>query len=99
MNVRDHTTASNGSLDESVELLITSDSELEVSRCNSLHLEILASVSGELEDLSSQVLEDSSSINGRCCSNSAVSANSTLQESVNSSNGELKIVVNNRSRH
>lgn len=99
MNVRDHTTASNSSLDESVELLITSDSELEVSRCNSLHLEILASVSGELEDLSSQVLEDSSSINGRSCSNSAVSANSTLQESVNSSNGELKIVVNNRSRH
>ena len=31
MNVRDHTTASNGSLDEGVELLITSDGELEVS--------------------------------------------------------------------
>lgn len=94
MNVRDHTTASNGGLDESVELLIASDSELEVSRCDSLHLEILASVSCELKNLSSQVLEDSCSINGRSGSNSAVSANSTLQESVNSSNGELKIVVN-----
>ena len=53
MNVRDHTTASNGSLDEGVELLITSDSELEVSGCNSFHLEILAGVAGELQDLSS----------------------------------------------
>jgi|LauGreDrversion4_2_1035121.scaffolds.fasta_scaffold376394_1 hypothetical protein len=94
MNVRDHTTASNGGLDESVELLIASDCELEVSGCDSLHLEILAGVSGELKNLSCQVLEDSCSINGRCGSNSAVSANSTLQESVNSSNGELKIVVN-----
>ena len=84
MNVRDHTTASNSSLDKSVELFITSDCELEVSRCDSFHLKILACVA---------------SINGRSCSNSAVSANSTLQESVNSSNGELKIVVNNRSRH
>ena len=93
MNVRDHTTASNGGLDESVELFITSDSELEVSRGDSFHLEILASVSGELKNLSCQVLEDSCSINGRSGSNSAVSANSTLQESVNSSNGELKIEV------
>jgi hypothetical protein len=91
VNVRDHTTTSNSSLDESVELLITSNSELEVSGCDSFHLKILAGVSGELEDLSCQVLEDSCSVDGRSGSNSAVSANSTLQESVNSSNGELKI--------
>lgn len=48
MNVRDHTTTSNSSLDEGVELLITSDSELEVSGCDSFHLEVLASVAGEL---------------------------------------------------
>ena len=97
VNVGDHTTTSDGCLDESVELLITSNSELEVSGCDSFHLKILAGVSGELEDLSSQVLEDSCSINGRSGSNSAVSANSTLQESVNSSNGELKMwLTNNR---
>ena len=89
MDVRDHTTASDGSLDEGVELLIASDGELEVSGCDSLHLEVLAGIAGELQDLSSQVLKDSCSINGRSGSNSAVSANSTLQESVNSSNGEL----------
>ncbi len=63
MNVRDHTTAGNGSLDEGVELLVTSDGELEVSRCHSFHLKVLASVSSELENLSGQVLEDSSSVN------------------------------------
>jgi hypothetical protein len=94
VNVRDHTTASNGSLDEGVELLIASNSELEVSGCDSLDLEILAGVAGELENLSSQVLENSCSVHGRSGSNSAVSANSTLQESVNSSNGELYNVVN-----
>ena len=99
VNVRDHTTASNGSLDEGVELLITSNSELEVSGCDSFHLKILASVSSELEDLSSQVLKDSCSVHGRSGSNSAVCANSTLQESVNSSNGELKIEVNNHRFH
>lgn len=64
MNVRDHTTTSDGGLDEGVELFITSDCELEVSRCDSFHLEILASVAGELEDFSRQVFEDSCSING-----------------------------------
>lgn len=91
MDVRDDTTAGNGSLDESVKLLVTSDCELEVSRCDSLHLKVLASVAGQLENLSCQVLEDSCCVNGRSSTNSAVSANSALQESVNSSNGELKI--------
>ena len=63
MDVRDHTTASDGSLDQGIELLITSDSELKMSGSNSLHFEVLASVSGQFENLSSQVLEDSSSVN------------------------------------
>lgn len=62
MDVGDDTTAGNGSLDEGVELLVTSDGELQVSRCDSLHLKVLAGVSGEFEDLSGQVLEDSSSV-------------------------------------
>lgn len=63
MNVGDDTTTSDGGLDESVELLIASDGELEVTRCDSFHLKVLAGVSSELEDLSGQVLEDSSCVN------------------------------------
>ena len=59
MNVGNDTTASDDSLDQGVELFVASDGQLEVSRSNSLHFEILASVSSELEDLSGQVLKDS----------------------------------------
>ena len=56
VDVRDHTTASNSGLDQGVKLFITSNSELQMSRSNSLHLEILGGVAGQFEDLSSQVL-------------------------------------------
>ncbi len=93
MDVGDHTTASDGGLDQGVELLVASDGELEVSRCDSFHLKVLASVSGELENLSGQVLKDSCGVHGRSSTDSAVSAHSALQESVNSSNGELNVVI------
>ena len=90
VDVRDHTTASDGSLDQSVKLFITADSELEMTRSYSLHLEVLAGVTGELQDLSGQVLEDSSSVDGGRGADAAVRANSALQKSVDSSNRELK---------
>lgn len=62
MNVRDDTTASNGGLDQGVELFISSDGELQMSRSNSLHLKVLGGVAGQLEDLSGQVLKDSSCV-------------------------------------
>ena len=62
MNVRDHTTAGNGGLDQGVELLITADGELKVTWGHSLHLKILAGVSSEFENLSGEVLKDSCSV-------------------------------------
>lgn len=62
VDVRDDTTAGNSSLDEGVELFVTSDGELQMSGCNSLHLQVLAGVSGELKNLSGQVLEDGCSV-------------------------------------
>lgn len=89
VDVRDHTTASNGGLDERVKLLVAADSKLQVARSDSLHLEVLAGVTGELEDLSGEVLEDSGSVDGAGGSDTAVGAHSALQESVDSSDGEL----------
>jgi len=60
VDVRDHTTTSNSGLDQGVELFIASNSELQMSRSNSLNLEILRGVAGQFEDFSSQVLKDSS---------------------------------------
>lgn len=86
----DDTSSSDGGLDEGVELLITSDGELKMSWSDSLHLKILGGVTGELKNLSGQVLKDGSAVNCGSGSNSAVGANSALQDSMDSSNWELK---------
>ena len=58
MDVRNDTTLCDGRLDECVELLVTADGELEVARRDTLELEILGGVSGELEHLGTEVLEN-----------------------------------------
>ena len=90
MDVRNNTTSGDSSLNESVKLLITSDGEQQVSRSDSLHFEIFGSISSELKNLSSEVLKDSSTVDGRCSSYSRVGTDSALKESVDSSDGELK---------
>lgn len=90
VDVRDNTTSSNSGLDESVELFVTSDGEQQVSRSDSLHFEIFGSISSELKNLSSEVLKDSSTVDGRGSSYSRVGTDSALKESVDSSDGELK---------
>ena len=62
VDVRDHATTCNGSLDQSVELFVTADSQLHVTRSNSLSFEVLAGIACELQNLSGQVLEDGSSV-------------------------------------
>ena len=57
---------------------------------DSSDLEILGGVSGELQDFGSQVFEDSSTVNCGGSSDTILSRDSALQESVNSSDGELE---------
>lgn len=89
MDVGNDTTASNGSLDQSVQLFVTADSQLQVTGSDALHLKILRGIASELEHLSGEVLQDRSGVNGRGGAHAAVRANSALQKSVNSSNREL----------
>ena len=89
MDMGDHTSTGDGSLDEGIKLLVTSDGQLQMSWSNSLDLQVFGGVSGELEDLSGQVLEDSGSVNGGGSSDAGVGCDSALQESVDSSHGEL----------
>ena len=92
MDVWNNTSTSNGSLDQCVKLLITSDGKLEMSWCDSLHFKILRSVSCEFENFSCQVLEDRSAVNCGGGTNSGVGTYSALQESMNSTDWELFIV-------
>ena len=49
--MRDNSTSGNGRLDERVQLLVTTDGELQVARRDTLHLEILGRIAGQLENL------------------------------------------------
>lgn len=55
VNMRDHTTSSNGTFDECIELLIASNGELQMPWCDSLHFQIFACISGQLKHLCCQV--------------------------------------------
>lgn len=99
MDVRDDSTASNGRLDQGVQLLVSSDGQLQVSRRDSLHLQVLGSVTCKLEDLSSEVLKDGSTVDSGRGSNSAVSTDSALEESVDSSNWELQNIITVKHDH
>lgn len=85
----DHTTASDGSFDQGVKLFVSSDGQLEMSGCDSLDLQVFRSVACEFENLSSEVLKDSSAVDSGSSTNSAVGADSALQESVDSADWEL----------
>ena len=85
----DHTTTSNGGLDKCIEFFVTTDRQLEMTWGYALHLKVLACVTCEFEDLSSEVLQNSCSVDSRSGSNTAVRADSALQKSVNTSNREL----------
>ena len=90
MDVREDTTGGDGNiLHELGELLIVSDGELDVSWDNSALLGVLGGVTGELEDLSGEVLKDGSEVDGSTGTNSG-GRSVLLEESSNSTNGELE---------
>jgi len=61
---RQNTTEGDGGPDQRIQLFVTTDGQLEVTRGDTLDLEVLGGVSGKLEDFGSQVFEDGSDIHG-----------------------------------
>ena len=92
VDVRDHAAASNGGLDERVELLVTADGELQVAGGDALHLKVLARVTGELEDLGGEVLKDSGGVDGGGGANALRCGDPLLEEPMDTANGELAVV-------
>ena len=90
MDVREDTTGGDGNILHKLgEFLVVSDSELDVSWDNSGFLGVLGGVTGELEDLSGEVLKDGSEVHWGTGSDSG-SVLSCLQESSASSHWELE---------
>jgi hypothetical protein len=62
VDVGNDTSTGNSGLDEKIELLVSPDSELQMSGSDSPDFEVLGSVAGQLEHLSGQVLENGGSV-------------------------------------
>ena len=60
------TTERDSGTDEAVQLFVTADGELQVTRRDTLDLQILGGVAGQFQYFSGQVLEDSSHVHGGC---------------------------------
>ena len=86
-----HTTLSNGhSLEQLVQLFVVSDGQLQVPGNDSPFVIVSGSVSCQLQDFSSQVLQHSCKVDWGT-SSSSLSVVSFADASVDSSNGELQI--------
>ena len=91
MDVRQDTTASDRGLNELIELVVSTNSQQQVTRVDTLHVHILSGVTSKLEQLGSQVLKDGGAVHGCSGSNATSSVRALLQETVDTSDGELII--------
>ena len=90
VDVRDDTTTGDGGLDERVELLVATDGELEVARCDALDLEVLGRVTGKLEHLGGEVLENGSRVDSGGGTDAAVRCGALLEVTVDPAHGKLR---------
>ena len=89
VDMGDNTTTGNGGLDQGVELLISADRQLQVARSDTFDLEVFACVACKFEHLSGQVLKNSGGVHSRSGTDTAVAADTSLEEPVDAADGEL----------
>lgn len=91
MDVWDDSSTGNCSLDESIKFLISTNGELQVTGRDTLHFKIFASVTGQLKNLGSKVLQNSRSVHGCGGTDTLALLNGSFQETVHTTNWELFI--------
>ena len=89
VDMRDYASASDGRLDQSIEFFVTADGQLQVARCDPLHLQILARVSGQFQHFGRQVLQDRCTIHGSGRSHALARVHPVLQQPVDATDREL----------
>jgi hypothetical protein len=88
VNVGEDTTLSDGDMPEKlVQLLVVADGELEMTGDDTGLLVVAGSVSGQLEDLSRQVLENGSEVDGRT-STDTLGVIALAKQTVDTADGE-----------
>ena len=89
MNVRNDTTTGNGSLDESIKLFVTANGQLKMPGSDTFHLEILAGISGQLQDLGGEVFENSGCVDSSGCAYTLTVLDRLFKKTMNTTDGEL----------
>lgn len=89
VDMRDNTTTGDGGLDEGVKFLVTTNGELKMAGSDTLHLEILAGVASELEDLGGEVLKDGGRVDSRSGADTLGILDGSLEETVHTTDREL----------
>jgi hypothetical protein len=90
VNVRQDTAGSDGNAtEEFVELLVVSDRELNMTGDDAGLLVVAGSITGELEDLSGEVLHDSSHVD-RSTRAYTITVAALLQETMDTADGKLQ---------
>lgn len=90
VDVRNDTTTGNGCLDQRVQLFIAANGQLQVARSDTLHLEILTGVTGQLQNFGGEVLENGSAVDGSGGTDTTVRGGSVLQMTMDTSDGKLQ---------
>lgn len=85
-----HTTKGDGGLDEGVQLLVSSNGELEVARRDALDFEILGGVAGQLENFGCEVFEDGGQVNSSLGADAGLLAGDVAKMALDATAGELK---------
>jgi hypothetical protein len=84
VDVGEDTALGDGDVTEKlVQLLIVTDGELEMTRDDTSLLVVTSGVTGQLKDLSSQVLKDGSEVNGSTCKTRQKPNNENIEDACN----------------
>ena len=76
--------------DSTYQLLVTANGELQMARGDTLDLEVLGGVSGQLEHLGGQVLKDGGRVDGSGGSDTSIGRGAALEHAVDTADGELQ---------
>merc|ERR1719197_1988453 len=95
VNVRDDTTASNGGFDQRIELFVTTNGQLQVTRCDTLHFQIFGSVASQLEHFGGQILQNGRSVHGGSRTDTAARSRTRFQETVDTTDRKLQTGTRN----
>lgn len=90
VNVRNNTTTSNSRLDQSIQLFVTTNGELQMPRRNTLDLQVLAGIAGQFQHFGREILENSGSVDGSRSTNTMSVMNRLLEETVHTTDRKLK---------